>query len=269
VTEAPAIEGPVTEALAASGRETEAPASDAAGAGGGALGGPAPDAPPGDAAAPEVLADLPAVAEPAAPETSPAPPAAPAPVQSQPAPAVIVASGDGVRLVQAPVGDAPPEVLQNVVIDTISYSPGGDVVLAGRGSGDRVVRLYLDNQPLGDVAIAADGNWRADFPDIDTGVYTLRADEIDGEGRVVSRFETPFQREAREVVAGTAPLRGARAEVVTVQPGFTLWGISRETYGAGILYVQVFEANRDQIRDPDLIYPGQIFRLPEIAPAQP
>jgi len=51
--------------------------------------------------------------------------------------------------------------------------------------------------------------------------------------------------------------------VVTVQPGFTLWGIARETYGEGMLYVKVYEANRDQIRDPDLIYPGQVFELPQ------
>ena len=50
---------------------------------------------------------------------------------------------------------------------------------------------------------------------------------------------------------------------ITVQPGNTLWGISRERYGEGILYVRVFEANRDKIRNPDLIYPGQVFVLPE------
>ena len=52
---------------------------------------------------------------------------------------------------------------------------------------------------------------------------------------------------------------------VTVQPGFTLWGIAQERYGDGVLYVQVFEANRDKIRDPDLIYPGQVFSVPEAA----
>ena len=49
---------------------------------------------------------------------------------------------------------------------------------------------------------------------------------------------------------------------VTVQPGFTLWGIARDTFGDGILYVQVYEANRDKIRNPDLIYPGQVFAIP-------
>ena len=36
----------------------------------------------------------------------------------------------------------------------------------------------------------------------------------------------------------------------------------RVEFGEGVLYVQLFEANRDRIRDPDLIYPGQVFTVP-------
>uniref|UniRef100_UPI0039B8B640 LysM peptidoglycan-binding domain-containing protein n=2 Tax=Albidovulum sp. TaxID=1872424 RepID=UPI0039B8B640 len=77
--------------------------------------------------------------------------------------------------------------------------------------------------------------------------------------------------EAPEPAAPSGPASGAapeaatpaaRAVIVTVQPGFSLWRIARENYGEGLLYVKVFEANRDQIRDPDLIYPGQIFTVP-------
>lgn len=52
------------------------------------------------------------------------------------------------------------------------------------------------------------------------------------------------------------------ASIITVQPGFTLWGIARSSYGDGLLYVRVYEANKDHIRDPDLIYPGQVFTVP-------
>ncbi|MGQ0609479.1 MAG: LysM peptidoglycan-binding domain-containing protein [Paracoccaceae bacterium] len=62
--------------------------------------------------------------------------------------------------------------------------------------------------------------------------------------------------------ADTAPQPSAAPITVTVQPGFTLWAIARKNLGRGILYVLVFEANRDQIRDPDLIYPGQVLSLP-------
>lgn len=68
--------------------------------------------------------------------------------------------------------------------------------------------------------------------------------------------------------APEAPSTGTPASVpliqaVTVQKGDTLWAISQDRYGEGLLYVKVFEANRDNIRDPDLIYPGQIFSIPE------
>jgi nucleoid-associated protein YgaU len=52
--------------------------------------------------------------------------------------------------------------------------------------------------------------------------------------------------------------------VITVQPGFTLWGIAEANFGDGIAYVQIFQENRENIRDPDLIFPGQIFRLPDL-----
>jgi nucleoid-associated protein YgaU len=62
------------------------------------------------------------------------------------------------------------------------------------------------------------------------------------------------------VLPQTAP--AAAPVTVTVQPGFTLWAIARDQLGDGIMYVQVYEANKDRIRDPDLIYPGQVFALP-------
>ena len=50
---------------------------------------------------------------------------------------------------------------------------------------------------------------------------------------------------------------------IVVQPGNSLWRIARSSYGEGINYTIIFEANKDQISNPDLIYPGQIFKLPE------
>ena len=62
--------------------------------------------------------------------------------------------------------------------------------------------------------------------------------------------------------AAEANAEAAPPATITVQPGFTLWKIATDNLGDGILYVQVFEANKDQIRDPDLIYPGQVFTIP-------
>ncbi|MFC3616706.1 LysM peptidoglycan-binding domain-containing protein [Lutimaribacter marinistellae] len=183
-------------------------------------------------------------------------------------PVAILRSGrEGVELLQPAPAD--PQVSRDqVALDTIGYSDEGEVNLSGRAQSGSTVRVYVDNRAVSDIPAGLDGEWRADVPGIDPGIYTLRLDEIDAAGAVVSRIETPFKREPPEallvpvseagVAAGTAAI-----QAVTVQHGDTLWAISRERYGEGVLYVKVFEANRGDIRDPDLIYPGQIFTLPE------
>ena len=91
---------------------------------------------------------------------------------------------------------------------------------------------------------------------------------MDDEGTVTSRTETPFKRETPEILQAASQSNPAdtaqvRVSVVTVQPGSTLWAIASENYGDGALYVRVFEANRDNIRDPDMIFPGQVFTVPQ------
>ncbi|KQB98564.1 peptidoglycan-binding protein [Loktanella sp. 1ANDIMAR09] len=208
--------------------------------------------------------DTPSVTSPQAPTVPVADLAPAAPV----APTVLQADADGVRVVQASPTLATPEARPNVALDAITYDPEGEVQLSGRATGDGAVQVYIDNEPVTASPVTEGGDWRIDLPDIATGVYTLRIDEVDTKGGVVSRLETPFRREeaadVAAVLAEETAVEGFEVAVRTVQPGATLWAIAEENLGAGIFYVEVFEANRDLIRDPDLIYPGQIFRIPEI-----
>ena len=52
---------------------------------------------------------------------------------------------------------------------------------------------------------------------------------------------------------------------VIIKPGNSLWRIAARVYGSGFRYTEIYKANLDQIRDPDLIYPGQVFKLPALA----
>ena len=216
---------------------------------------------PRDAAAP-VSPEAPGA--PDAPGTEPRDFAAP---DSRDAPggvSVLRAGADGVELIQPGTPDR-PEALDRLALDTISYSDSGEVLLAGRAPEGTAVRVYLDNRPVADLPIAADGHWRGEVPGIRPGVYTLRLDQVSDDGRVGGRLETPFKREAASVLAAARsdlPADSAAIAAVTVQRGDTLWAISQDRYGSGFLYVRVFEANRDSIRDPDLIYPGQVFAIP-------
>ena len=51
---------------------------------------------------------------------------------------------------------------------------------------------------------------------------------------------------------------------VIIRRGDSLWRVARRNYGKGIRYTTIFEANRDQVRDADLIYPGQVLKVPEL-----
>ena len=157
-----------------------------------------------------------------------------------------------------------PQVMDRVALDAITYDADGGVQLAGRAPGERTLQVYVDNRPVTTGPVGAKGDWRLTLPDVDPGTYTLRIDELGPDGTVASRVETPFRREAPQDVAALRAGDGAATITTqTVQPGNTLWAIARENFGDGFLYVRVFEANVDQIRDPDLIYPGQVFVIPD------
>jgi nucleoid-associated protein YgaU len=87
--------------------------------------------------------------------------------------------------------------------------------------------------------------------------------------------ETPKPDEASsQVAAATGPVAPVAdpsqaviedLKTVTVVRGDSLWRISRKVYGRGIRYTTIYDANTDQIRNPRLIYPGQVFVVPNQA----
>jgi nucleoid-associated protein YgaU len=143
-------------------------------------------------------------------------------------------------------------------LETIDYDEQGAVIFAGRAEAGRVVQLFANGQFVGQTTAGDDGRWRmtATMP---PGVYTLHVIQLDENGRPAYAIELPFERAS----ASDIELRDGK---VVVQPGNSLWRIARRAYGRGIQYTVIYEANADQIRDPDLIYPGQIFNVPDVEP---
>ncbi|WP_192365798.1 LysM peptidoglycan-binding domain-containing protein, partial [Mesorhizobium mediterraneum] len=66
-----------------------------------------------------------------------------------------------------------------------------------------------------------------------------------------------------EIPETAAPKLEHADSTVIIRRHDTLWQISRRVYGQGVRYSTIYLANQDQIRNPDRIWPGQVFKVPE------
>jgi hypothetical protein len=156
-------------------------------------------------------------------------------------------------LLQPPDGD---ERVAGVIVDAVDYDDRGGVVVSGRAPPGSALNLYLDDGFVGRTSADGDGRWRL-RPEqaVTVGRHRLRADQVEPSGTVEARAEIAVERPT------AVPASGRPGDVV-VRRGDSLWMIARTTYGDGRAFTVIHAANRDQIRDPDLIYPGQVFALP-------
>ena len=184
-------------------------------------------------------------------------PAAPAGHAGETALAVVLPSdgGGAARVLQRPE-NAPPGKPNALSLDAADYDKAGRVVLSGRAEPGATVQIYLGNELLATVTTDSGGAWSAVSPRaVPPQGGELRLDQLAADGRVLQRVALPL---ARARAAEPAP-----GQSYIVVRGNSLWQIARRVYGAGTHYTVIYSANPDQIRDPNLIYPGQVFKLPK------
>jgi LysM repeat protein len=202
-------------------------------------------------------------------------------------------SGDGpTRVLNVPNSslDAAAGVPAGPEIAAIDYNSQGRAIISGRAPSGARLFVYVDNTPAGEAVADENGLW-AFTPKtaIEPGLHVIRIDQVDEAGKVLARAETPFEQATfplaaaagadqpaaasatgagesatvETAVAGSADVATPAARgTIVVQPGNTLWRLARESYGAGVRYTVIYEANKEQIANPNLIYPGQVFSVP-------
>lgn len=145
---------------------------------------------------------------------------------------------------------------QTLSLDTAETDRQDRLALSGRAPPGATLRLFAGDRPLGTATADPQGKWSLAAPrPAGSGSYELRAEQLKPDGNVAVRVA----RAMGPAPAMTVP-QGRR---YVVRRGNNLWWIARRTYGEGVQYSVIFDANRKQIRDPDLIYPGQVFKLPK------
>jgi nucleoid-associated protein YgaU len=152
-----------------------------------------------------------------------------------------------------------------------------NLYVAGEAAPGTLVRVYAGEDFVGEAQASEHGTWLVEAQkELPVGDVTIRADAAArSTERATARAELPFVRYADGLVlepAAAVTAGGGVANVsasvpqptfVIIRRGDNLWRISKRQYGRGIRYESIFAANRELIRNPDRIYPGQAFVLPQ------
>jgi hypothetical protein len=161
-------------------------------------------------------------------------------------------NGGNSRVLQGP--NAEPG-LAALAIEAVDYDAMGKFTVSGKADAGGTVQLYLDNKLVGKATADDKGAWHlAPTAVMSQGQHALRADQLGNNNNVLARVEMPFTLDPAQA--------NLKPGEVTVIKGNSLWRIARRAYGEGLLYTVIYEANRERIKDPNLIYPGQVFALP-------
>jgi nucleoid-associated protein YgaU len=193
-------------------------------------------------------------------------------------PAAPAGPAKAVEPAEVGAGGAPqtPQIRQDLAVRAAEVE-AERLYVAGEAEPGTRVRVFADEQFVGEAEAGTEGNWLLEADkDVPLGEVVIRAEAVEREGNdTVAQAEIPFLRYADgivlEPVATVAqPEEGATSletefpsvSYVIIRRGDNLWRISKRNYGRGLRYQAIFTANQDKIRDPDLIYPGQIFVVP-------
>tara|TARA_R110002124_G_scaffold9586_17_gene49331 strand:+ start:182 stop:784 length:603 start_codon:yes stop_codon:yes gene_type:complete len=187
-------------------------------------------------------------------------------------------------------------------IDAVEVD-GDRTFFAGSGANGATIRLYVDDAFIADTTVADGRWLIEAGKVLTRSDQRVRVDMLQpGSAEVISRAEVDFHIELPELTEpATPPTAMAQADsqpapakapaaddsaapaipsmvAVTIgnlddqrfaagkaiiRRGDNLWTIARRVYGEGVKYTTIYQANTSQIRDPDRIYPGQVFNLPE------
>ena len=147
------------------------------------------------------------------------------------------------------------EIEQNITLDFVEYSPTGKVLVSGRSEANKEISFFFDDDLVGKSLVDKNGLWEFEYDKkIKFGKIDLRIDLLTN-NEIIS-MSTPIFMENMAKIINNSENR------IVVQPGNSLWRIARKTLGGGVFYSEIYKKNALKIKNPDMIFPGQVFDLP-------
>jgi nucleoid-associated protein YgaU len=184
----------------------------------------------------------------------------------------------GMRTLATPA----PASASRVAIQSVAADALGGLIARGSAQPNTALRLYLNQADVAEAKTQSDGRWSLTIKSgMSPGGYVIQADEINPSGAtVVASANTPFDYPdvpaAPALQAAAAPASAEPSvppspadpviesvQTKRVATGHTLWALSKSYYGDPTRYPAIVEANRAQIHNPNVIFPGQVFVVPK------
>ncbi|MGH0004458.1 Ig-like domain-containing protein [Pseudovibrio ascidiaceicola] len=203
---------------------------------------------------------------------------APAPEAAQTAEAPVEVAAQTPASVQTPAAPVAAATEEPQLTVKAVETEKGKVFVAGESEPGAQVRVYVGEEFIGEAQAGTEGRWLVEAEKtIPAGNVEVRADKVENtDGKVEARAQVVFTKGENDVamipvrlVAEGSGSKGASATVgigelpnVIIRRGDNLWTISRRLYGKGTRYTTIYQANSQQIQNPDMIFPGQVFMLP-------
>ncbi len=144
-------------------------------------------------------------------------------------------------------------IIEGLSLDLVEYSSNKKFILKGRASPGSNVKVFLSGEFVGNITSDEEGYWNFFSDDIKFLEYNLKLVGMIRNQEII--IKTPiFNSKIKKNMLIT--------KKVVVEDGNSLWRIARRILGGGIFYSEIYKNNLEKIKDPDLIFPGQVFNIP-------
>lgn len=141
-------------------------------------------------------------------------------------------------------------------IQSVSFSQDGSLSIQGIANYGSNIEILV-NKNLSSIFLKNKPEWIFNSSyKLGYGMHKLVANLKSQNNTILDSITLPFMRS--EMPSGELP-----DNYVLIKPGDMLWTISFKIYGNPLKYIEIYEENRDQITNPDLIFPGQVFSIPK------
>ena len=147
------------------------------------------------------------------------------------------------------------EQIKGLALDSVEHFDNNKLRLKGRSIPDYEIQIFLSQKLIGKSLVNSNGMW-------EFSINKIEFNSVDLEIR--SSYENNILSLKTKILNGNIDQKLLFEKKIIVEDGNSLWRIARKTLGGGILYAEIYKNNKKIIDDPNLIFPGQVFKIPNL-----